>query len=729
MKPIAGVMLAWFLWLPVPAVEPVTCLVLSGGSARGAAHIGVLEALEELRIPVDCVVGTSMGAVVGGLYASGMSPARIREVVLSADWDDLFTDRPARESIPFRRKQFDNLPLFEFEFGLGRNGLTLPTGLIAGQKLDFLLSALTLHTADVVLFDELSIPYRAVATDLATGRMVVLDHGDLATAMRASMSVPGAFSPAVIDGADLVDGGIARNLPVDVARDWGAVRVIAVDISNPVRPQDKDISALGVVSRTMNMLMEQNMEASRRSIGPGDILIRPDLGDIGPGDFSRVAEAADRGREAVLALREELAPYVDPGDRFADFEDHRLLFTAHRGRQYVLSGVEVEGLDRVDPSRVLSRVKIRTGEPLDINILGRDLARVYEMGDFERVGFDLVPDSEGHRLKIQATEKSWGPNFLRFGLELEADFRGAGEFAALAELTRVGVNRLGGEWRTLLAVGEESRFSTEFYQPLNPKGRWFVAPRFLWDREGEDLFNDDGTVSRYLVDSFESRLDLGYQFGRFGEIRVGLSRGRLITDLDTGGVLQEAFRDDTGGFTGSIILDQLDSSNFPRHGFLAESRMFLSRGSLGADREYDKLFSLVADAGSWGPYTLVSAVSYGSGLGTVIPPYAEFALGGFLSLSGIPPESLRGQTSALARLVFYREVARLPPGLGRGVYAGGSMEAGNAWPLGGTPALNDLRPAGSVFVGVDSVFGPFFLGYGRAETGDGSFYLFLGRPF
>ncbi len=669
-----------------------------------------------------------MGAVVGGLYASGLPPERIREIVLSTDWNDMFTDRPDRERIPFRRKQFDHLPLFEFEFGLGRTGLVLPSGLIAGQKLDFLLKVLTLHTADVDSFDDLCIPYRAVATDLATGRMVVLDKGDLATAIRASMSVPGAFSPMTIDGIDLVDGGIARNLPVDVARDWGAVRVIAVDISTPVRPQGEEISALGVISRTLNMLMEQNMDVSRRSLGRGDILIRPDLGDMGPGDFDRVAEAVNRGREAVLALGEELQPFT-AGARFERMLENRRDLREARDTDIVLSGIDVQGLERVDPQRVTSRLQVQTGEALDLNFLGGDLIRIYEMGDFEQVRFDLTPGDDGHLLTIQASEKSWGPWFVRFGLELESDLAGAGEFAALAELTRVGVNRLGGEWRTLLAIGEENLLTTELYQPLNSKGRWFVSPRFISSREREDLFNEDGSVSRYVVDSFQGRLDIGYQFGRFGEIRAGASRGRLHTDLDIGGVLERASRVDTGGYRSALILDQLDSANFPRRGFLLQSDLFLSRQDLGADHTYNQLFTELVDGGTWGRNTLVTSVSYGSDLGSTLPPYAEFSLGGFLNLSGIPPESLRGQTSALVMFALFRQIGSLPAGLGRGIYVGGSLEAGNAWPAGVKPAWDELRPAGALFLGADSVFGPFFVGYGRSDAGDGSFYLFLGRPF
>ncbi len=718
--------------LSLPAVFPAeetTCLVLSGGAARGAAHVGVLEALEQLQVPVDCIVGTSMGAIIGGLYASGMTPAEIRTELLSADWSDLFNDRPARETIPFRRKQNDHLPLFEFEFGVNRSGLVFPSGLIAGQKLDFLLKTLTIHTTGVESFDQLPIRFRAVATSLVDGRMVVLDHGSLADALRASMSVPGVLSPIEIEGEFLVDGGIARNLPVDVARTLGADRVIAVDISTPVDPRRRPESALDVVSRTTNMLMEQNMEIQRRSIGEGDILIRPELPGVGRSDFQRAGEVADLGRQAVLNLKEELAAFQVGSEPYEAWRSSKRDRARAGERPLHPEVVLVEGLNRIDPRRVLSRVHTRPGKTVDLDLLRQDLSRVFELGDFERVDFRMEQGAEGDRLILEALEKSWGPNFVRFGLELQADFRGEGEFAALAEWTKFGMNRLGGEWRTLLAIGEENRLFTEFYQPLDWNGRWFVVPALQWSREREDLFNQDGTISRFLVDSFRGGIDVGFQFSRYGELRAGVMRGRLSTDLDTGGVLETAGRQDIGGYTARLTLDQLDNANFPRHGYFFRSDLFLSRDSLGADQAYEKLFTTVALAISSGRNTVIGRLAYGANLGSSLPSYDEFTLGGFLNLSGLSPDSLRGQTMAMAQLFLYRRIMEMPQPLGRGVYLGGSLEAGNVWQSDVTPSLGDLRPAAALYVGADTVFGPIFFGYGRADSGEGSFYLFLGRPF
>ncbi len=730
---VSALLLALVLLVPggAPALagEETTCLVLSGGAARGAAHVGVLEALEELHVPVDCVVGTSMGAVVGGLYASGMSPAEIRSELLSLDWAFLFNDHPPRTSVPFRRKEFDHLPLFEFEFGLNRSGLVFPSGLIAGQKVDFLLKGLTIRTTAVDSFDRLPIRYRAVATALSDGRMVVLDHGSLASAMRASMSVPGALSPVAIDGEFLVDGGISRNLPVDVARSLGATRVIAVDISTPVSPRKNTDSAFEVVSRTINMLMEQNMERQRRSIGKNDILIRPDLGEENRSDFQHVRAIADQGKRVVLAEEENLARFSVSAERYQAWKQGVQLREEEETRQRIPAEVVVGGLVRIDPRRVMSRVRTRPGRPLDLELLRHDLIRVYELGNLERVGFHMEPGPEGDRLVLEVVERSWGPNFVRFGLELQADFRGEGGFAALGEWTRVNLNRLGGEWRTLVKVGEENQVFTEFYQPLDWRGRWFVAPTVRWNREREDLFNGDGTISRFLVDSFQGGLDLGLQFSRYGEIRAGVMRGRLFTDLDNGGVLTNASRQDIAGYTGRLTLDQLDSASFPRKGYFLRSALFLSRRSLGAELEYEKLETVAVVGHSFGRNTVMARARYGSNLGSDLPSYDEYSLGGFLNLSGLPPASLRGQTSALAQLFLYRKILEMPQGIGRGVYLGGSLEAGNAWGPGVSSSWSDLRPAGALFLGVDTVFGPIFFGYGRADSGDGSFYLFLGRPF
>ncbi|MFH1690458.1 MAG: patatin-like phospholipase family protein, partial [Candidatus Eisenbacteria bacterium] len=298
-------LLLFIIAIPSPAradehsSRPTVGLVLSGGGARGAAHAGVLEVLEELRIPVDCIAGTSMGSVVGGLYACGLSPQEIEANLRAIDWDDVFDDSPPRRHLPFRRKQVDQVALFGFELGLGRRGLEFPAGLVAGQKLGYLLEALTLRSADAANFDELPIPFRAVATDIDTGERVVMWKDNLADAMRASMAVPGAFTPVGRDGMTLVDGGLVCNLPVDLVRSMGADVIIAVDISPQTGASQETASAATILVQSLYLLMDQNAQQQGELLGTADVLVVPDLGDMNPADFRAVPSAIDAGEEGA----------------------------------------------------------------------------------------------------------------------------------------------------------------------------------------------------------------------------------------------------------------------------------------------------------------------------------------------------------------------------------------------------------------------------------------------
>ena len=248
--------------------------------------MGVLRVMEELRIPVDYIAGTSIGSIIGGLYASGYSPGELDSVIVNVDWGTVFKDTPPRQQIEYRRKAEDRLPYFGLEFGVNGGGLRLASGLIAGQKLNFLLRHLTLHATGIDDFDALPIPFRAIAADLADGSMVVIDHGALADALRASMAIPGAFTPHEIDGRLLIDGGMVRNLPYDVVKSMGADVVIAVDVGTPVGELTDDPSFLGVVSRTLDLATKANVAVSRKQFTDRDLLMIPDLGKVTTASFS-----------------------------------------------------------------------------------------------------------------------------------------------------------------------------------------------------------------------------------------------------------------------------------------------------------------------------------------------------------------------------------------------------------------------------------------------------------
>src|SRR6202047_2210668 len=293
---------------PIPSVRPRICLVLSGGGARGMAHIGVLKILEELKVPIDCIAGTSMGAVVGGLYASGMTAAQIEATMRSLDWQEAFRDAPPRRDLAFRRKQDDRNFLVRLPLGLKHGRVLLPKGLIQGQKLQETLRQLTLPFSNSTDFDLLPTPFRAVATDLLTGNAVLMDKGDLAIAMRASISAPGVFAPVETQGRVLVDGGLAENLPVDVARQMHADILIVSDVSFPLQSRSALDSALSISNQMLAILVRKDADRQRATLGPSDLLVEPVLGPASSTDFTAANSTIAAGENAARAMLARFDP-------------------------------------------------------------------------------------------------------------------------------------------------------------------------------------------------------------------------------------------------------------------------------------------------------------------------------------------------------------------------------------------------------------------------------------
>ena len=709
--------------------HPRTVLVLSGGGARGMAHIGVLEVLEELRVPVDAVIGTSMGAIVGGMYASGMSPDEMRAALERIDWADVFDDSPERKLLPIRRKEEDFLPLFGLEVGFNRQGFGLPSGLVAGQKLNFILRSMLLHAVRAQSFDDLPIPFRAVATDLATGKMVVIDHGDLSAAIRASMAFPVLFTPVDYEGQLLVDGGVVRNLAVDVALEMGAERIIAVDVGSTLGDLTTSTpNAFGILNRTQSVMSQQTRAEQLELLRPQDVLIVPPLdGVVSFIDFSLVEPAVQRGRQAAREKAAQLGELAVSESAFADYlARHR---EGSRARPITISSVEVRGAHRVDPRRILNRIRITAGSTLDVQTLQQDLEHVYLIGEFQLVEFRLEPDGTGTRFVIDVEEKSWGPWYVRGGIALSANFRAESSFLITGLLRRTELNKYGAEWRSILNIGEVDGGQTELYQPLHYRGTFFAAPSVLFRRTGAEIAIVDGV--EYPIDSrlATGALDLGATVGNRTEIRVGGYRGRTRNDPRTPIPGMPDLDRTLGGLSFRVGYDRLDSVTFPRNGTFAILWARASRDSLGADDEYNRVALHSGHAHSFGPHTFMARLDLGTDLGSNLPFYDDFALGGFLNLSGLDRNQLRGSRLGFAAVSYYRRVNRDPGLFGSNYYIGASLEAGNVWLPDTEVVLSDVRAGGSLFLGADTLVGPLYLAYGKAEGQRGSWYLYLGRVF
>jgi len=709
-----------------PQPPPRTVLVLSGGGARGMAHVGVLEVLEEMGVPFDAIVGTSMGAIVGGMYASGISPQQMRERLKEIDWVDAFNDEPPRKHVPFRRKQEDHVPLFKFEGGFNRDGFSLPSGMVAGQKLNFILRTMLLHTAAVDSFDDLPVPFRAVATDLDSGELVVIDHGDLAGALRASMAFPVLFTPVKYDGRLLIDGGVVSNLSLDVALAMGAERIIAVDVGSRMESMDKENpSMMQVLRRTQSIQSKAIRAEIMELLREQDILIVPQLdGVVSFIDFDELDRAAELGRQAALAAQDRLRELAVPPSQHAPFIERQRAGTQMPALP--IGEITISGLNRVPPERILQRLETRPGELLDLERLRADLERVYLIGEFQTVEFRILPDDAGQQnLIIDVEEKSWGPWYTRGGLGLESDFRGTGNFVANVLLRRSEVNRLGAEWRTFVAFGQVDEVLTDLYQPLSQAGTWFAGAGLRLRRDDDERVFVGEEMVNAKTKSILYGLDLGRALGYWGEIRLGVRLGQTdneVADVDLG-------TSDLGAYQFSLAMDRLDNPYFPRHGSYGELSARVARDALGADDEYERLEFRGVSAGSFGRNTLIGSLWLGSDLDSDLPFYDDFELGGFLHLSGLAPDQLSGSDVAHAALILLRRVNREPGPFSTNYYIGASIEAGNAWRPDDPVTLISLRAAGSLFIGADTLLGPLYFAYGKAEGERGTFYFYLGRLF
>jgi len=706
--------------------RPKIGLVLGGGGALGFAHIGVIEALEEMRVPIDCIAGTSMGALIGALYASGMSPDEIRRFLLGIDWWDVMKDRTPRRELFFRRKQDDQRYLFNLEFGLQGMRLKMPSGVAAGQKFNNLMQSATLRAVGVTDFDKLPIPYRAVATDLKTAEKVVLSIGNLATVMRASMAVPGAFTPVELDGRQLVDGGLVDNIPVGVAREMGADIVIAVDVgaSEEKDSREKLGSLSGILGRTYQLMRRPHQVEALKD---ANVVITPDLTGFGPGQFHRVAEIIPTGRSAAESVAEALAPYrVDEAGYRAFLERQRVKHPT----AIPVSDVTVTGNQRVDGRVIRGRIRCRGGEVLDMGQVNRDLMWVYGIGDFEHVLFRVNPLADGtYELQYRVKEKPWGPTYMRFGLRLQSDLEEDADWSVLLNITSMNLNILGAEWRTDLEFGSSSRVFCEFYQPLDFTSVFFVAPNVEYKSELQDLYDEGHRVAEYDVSTVKGRLDFGVQLRRYAELRVGPFWGYGEAEVDTGASGLPGVDEEIAGGVLTLTVDQQDRTIFAHDGYYFTMEAITAREFGGSDREFDRLLAQYRQFMSWGDHTMLVGLQGGTSFGGDLPGYAEFLLGGPHRFAGLAEDQLRGQYMASGSLGYRYRISRLPPSLGRGVYAMLRGDLGNVWQESSDVDFNDTLWGLGGGLGADTALGPAYVGYGYADGGSDRFYFSLGTAF
>lgn len=709
--------------------RPRTCLVLSGGGARGVAHIGVLKVLEELRVPIDCLVGTSMGAIIGGAWASGRSAAEIEKLVRSVDWDQVLDDDLPRPDRSARAKELERLHITRAGFGIRDREVAVPAGVLVGQQLEPVLHALAGPQAPVESFDELPIPFRAIATDIETGRMVVLERGSVTASMRASMSVPGVFAPQEIDGTLLADGGLVRNLGIDVARDQlGAERVIAINLGTPLLKREQLGSLFGMTEQMLNILTEQNVNVSREEIDDEhDVLIEPDLGGFSSADFEHSSRTIEIGERAAREAADRLAPYTVPDPLYVAWLHGR--HDVARVESAASVRVATAGLRRVAPESAQAIFSSATGDDRSEESLRRGVRALYRTEDFELVSVRIDGAGSAADVIVEPREKSWGPNYARFGLTLSTDGEGESAFNVLADLRGTWLNRSALEWRTTASLGDISALRTELLQPLDLRRKVFVAGAIDFGQRLDEFFIDDRSVARYRNRGMRAGFDFGRYIGTLGEARIGYEIARVSSRLISGLAAVPNSEDDIGAVRALFVADRLDNWDFPRRGYYFSADVRNASEELGGDLAFMRYELDAQGAFGIGRHGVVLAARFGESTGDGVSIVDAFDLGGFHNLSGAQERQLLGRDVLFGRLVYRYHFGGLQRFVRR-LFAGGSLEAGRIQELLNRTSTADenLRLASSLFVAAETPLGPLYLGGGMSEGGDRAFYLFFGRP-
>ncbi len=736
--------------------RPTVAVVLAGGGAKGAAHIGVLKALEEMQIPVDYITGTSMGSYVGGLYATGMSADEIESFIYTVDWNRGYRDRVNRSDRRVRDKEYEDRYQLNTDLGLGWGEIKARKGVVQGQNMLRILRETTGNLSPLDSFDHLAIPYRSVATDIIELEEVVIDHGHLVDAMMASMSVPGALPPYSLDGRMLVDGGVTNNMPVDVARAMGADIVIAVDISTNYKGKEDFTNFLAAADQLSNYLVQRSTQEQAATLTDHDFFLRPDVGEMETTEFDKMPTAYHAGYEASRQYTEQLSKLSLSNADYQHYIDDKQKARRQlkHGDKTKIDKVVINNNTHYSDKLIENRLNLDAGEVLKTSEIESKVQDLYALDRFELVTYEFDTIDGEEQLHVDVDEKSWGPNYLNFRFFLEDDFSTTSQYSIGLSANFTDINSHGAELRTNIEMGTDKRIEAELYSPFFSSQKLFTSASIVYSKQNRNLPVDIDEIEEPTLDvtndyfpmtysEYVGELALGYQPTLWQELKFGLryTDGDVevasLPSLGSGGYKR------IGGFMG-YRLDTLDNFSLPTKGFFVDLEYLVSHDDFDNDSsvgesdltsESDTVYEFSANfmaAQSIEKHTLVAKLDYGivESKNSVFPIDPK-ELGGFLNLSGIPRNSLIGQNLAYTSLIYRYKWFENDFGLFKSpFYVGASIEHGGVW------SNNDLSideapmfTAGSVFAGVDSPIGPIILAYGRTEDNYDSVYLIVGTSY
>jgi len=708
-----------------PTERPRIGLALSGGGALGLAEIGVIKWMEENHIPVDRIAGTSMGSIIGSMYATGMTPSEIQKFAETIDWDAAFLPEPGYAEISYRRKQDRRDFLVAAPLGL-KHGLRGPNGLNSGQAAGLLLDRIAFADAEITNFDDLPIPFRCVATDMQSGEAIVLHDGFLADAVRASMAIPGVFTPVELNGRILADGGMVQNIPVETVRDMGADAVIAVELHYPPGDIGQLGTLVGVLSRAIDVMITQN---EHHSLALAKAKVRVDMKGFAITDYKRVDELVELGYKAAASQSAELLPYAitDSGEwqRYVDERNARRRVPMTKVERVVVAGADPD-TDR----RIQQQVTKSVQGSLDLLRLEKQLTRIAGEGQFDRLGYEGFTQNGVPALRVTAHGKTHGPPFIDLAVNVEGSGVAAFDFSAGTRITFMDLFHRGGEWRSDLLFGSSNLGATEYYQPLG-QSRFFVAPYIFASKSARNSFSGLTRIAVFGDERAGGGFDIGFNSGRHSELRLGyeLFEGKLAPLIGAAGL--PIVHGSTGEFRARFVWDGQDSPSVPSHGsrvVATATRVLQSPGlahPIGQVEVQSSNFVRLGDKTS-----LFVDASGGTTFHGSAGPFQVFSLGGPFRLGAYLPDEFLGNHYAYASLGFRRELYRLPQLVGRKIYWGGWYEAGSAF---GTQ-LNSRGPVvvrGTFNLGViaDTIVGPIALAGSVSPTGQSRVNFSVGRLF
>ncbi|MCU8009550.1 patatin-like phospholipase family protein [Shewanella sp. SM87] len=711
-------------------------VVLSGGGAKGAAHVGVLKILEEHNIPVDYIAGTSIGAYVAGMYSLGYSASEVEAIMMGVNWDSGYSDTIPRNILSYRDKQLRDRYNIPLNIGYNEGQVRAPSGLLRGQTMSQLLRQSTDLVQQFGHFDDLAIPYRAVATDLETSLPVVISHGSMVKAMQASATVPGALQPAQIEGKLLVDGGIANNMPVDVVKAMGADIIIAVDIGSPLVKKDKLDSTIAVLDQLSNFLTNASTERQKQLLTDKDVLIRPAIDALSTTDFTIMPLALTLGKEAANGQLYKLSSMSVSPEEYAAYVEAKkakgkLLMADVR---HPINEIVFENQSKVSLNLLTETLDIKPGQAVSKDELNEALKRIYSLNKFERVDAEFVEGEDGRILTVTTKAKSWGPNYFQLGFNWEDDFNSESAISFDMAYTMTDLTFNGGEWRNEVKLGIEKLFATEFYQPLDRDQQFFSRARYQYDTRDWDLYDNNSRILTFDKKTHTIELGIGYNYTLQGMIELGLvaEKGAIVNDV---WLTQDLDFSSYGAYF-RFGYDSLDSISFPTSGNRVTLNVYVRNEDFNDsidDNQNQFSVQIEADwkgALSVGNHAFVGKASIATNNNDGVNTLHLSELGGFLNLSGYHKDSIMGAHKVFGAFIYQYDLGRDALGMtDYPLYLGWSLEAGNVWDERTDVTLTDLIYASSLYIGTDTSMGPAALGFGITDLGDKSFYLFVGKNF